>query len=191
MNNKLPGHLLALTILALPAVAWAHIGSAGTAGGFLFGAGHPFSGGDHLLAMLAVGLLAAQSGGRSLWSVPAAFVLLMLAGAVCAMAGVSLVYVEEGIVVSLLVLGLLVAGAFKLNFMLSLVLVGAFAVFHGHAHGAGMPAASAAVSYGLGFVLSTALLHGLGIAAATCARQGLTRLAGIAIALSGVYWAVA
>ena len=137
--------------------------------------------------MVAVGIWAAQSGGRSVWAVPAAFVTLMLAGGAVGLAGLPLPYVEQGIVASLLVLGLLIASACRMNVLAGMVIVGFFAIFHGYVHGAEMPLASGALAYSAGFALATALLHGLGIGGAMFIRQRLTRLAGIAIALSGVY----
>ncbi|WP_301100686.1 HupE/UreJ family protein [Propionivibrio sp.] len=190
MNNKQAMQWVVTAAISLPAAAWAHVGQGDASGGFLLGAGHPFSGADHLLAMLAVGIWAAQNGGRSVFTVPAAFVSLMLTGAAVGMAGLPLPYVEQGIVASLLVLGLLIVGACRMNVLASMMIVGFFALFHGHAHGVEMPLTSDVLGYAIGFTLATALLHGLGIAAATLERQRLTRFAGVAIALSGIYLAV-
>ncbi len=175
----------------LPAVVWAHVGQDGVSANFMAGAHHPFSGLDHLLAMLAVGIWAAQNGGRSVWMVPTAFVSLMLAGAAMGLAGVGLPFVEQSIVASLLVLGLLIAGACKLDSLIGVLIVGFFAVFHGHAHGAEIPDAGDIYGYCIGFALATAFLHGLGIGAVKLTQQWLARFAGAAIALSGVYLAVA
>lgn len=191
MNSRQSMQWVAAAAVLVPAVSWAHVGQDGAVGNFMVGAGHPFSGADHLLAMLAVGIWAAQNGGRSVWTVPATFVSLMLAGAAAGMAGLPLPYVEQGIVASLLVLGLLIGGACRMNVVAGMLIVGFFAVFHGHAHGTEMPLAGSVFGYGIGFALATALLHGIGIGAATLSRQRLTRFAGVAITLSGVYLAVA
>lgn len=194
--KKLSMHLLLTAICAiclLPVSALAHTG-AGQSAGFSAGFIHPAGGTDHLLAMLAVGLWAAQMGGRAAWAVPGAFVGMMLAGGVLGMSGVHVPYLEAGIMVSVLVLGVLIAGAFKLPLAISGMLAGIFAVFHGHAHGAEMPIAVGAVAYGAGFALTTALLHAAGILAGTGLRklniEKITRFAGGAIALGGIYLAV-
>ncbi|MDO8264286.1 MAG: HupE/UreJ family protein [Gallionella sp.] len=194
--KKLSMHLLLTALCAiclLPISALAHTGT-GQSTGFSTGFMHPAGGADHLLAMLAVGLWAAQTGGRAAWAVPGTFVSMMLAGGVLGMSGVHVPYMEAGIVVSVLVLGVLIAGAFKLPLAISGLLVGIFAVFHGHAHGAEMPIAVGAVSYSAGFALATALLHAAGILAGTGLRklniEKITRFAGGAIALSGIYLAV-
>ena len=174
--------------LCMPSMVWAHTGGEGSGGSFLYGVTHPFSGGDHLLAMLAVGLWAAQNGGRWLWSLPAVFVTLMLAGATAALAGWGLPYAEQAVVASLFLFGLMVAGACPAGAVFGVLLVGAFAVFHGFAHGAEIPATSDAFSYALGFLLSTAFLHGAGIGFAALLRHWLTRLVGAGIALSGVFF---
>ena len=112
----------AAALAVLPVVAWAHVGQDGASANFMAGAHHPFSGLDHLLAMLAVGIWAAQNGGRSVWMVPTAFVSLMLAGAAVGLAGVGMPYVEQGIVASLLVLGLLIAGACRLDSLIGVLI---------------------------------------------------------------------
>jgi urease accessory protein len=144
--------------------------------------------------MMAVGLWAAQMGGRAAWAVPGAFVSMMVAGGVLGISGIQVPFIEEGILVSVLVLGVLIAGAFRFPLVMSGILVGIFAVFHGHAHGAEMPIAIGAVSYSAGFALATALLHAAGILAGIGLRkldiEKLTRLAGCAITLGGAYLAV-
>jgi urease accessory protein len=195
MKKGLHFSLLAAGVMALvPMVAFAHTGVGGTTG-FAAGFSHPFGGMDHLLAMVAVGLWAAQMGGRALWVVPTAFVSLMLLGGGLAVAGVHVPYVEGGILVSVLVLGVLIAAAFKFPLAVSALLVGVFAIFHGHAHGSEMPLAMGAVSYSLGFALATALLHGLGMVGGVALQrlntEKVVRYAGGVIALGGVYLAVA
>lgn len=154
------------------------------------GVEHPFSGLDHILAMVAVGLWAAQLGGRALWSIPLTFVLTMAAGGALGFLGVPLPMVELGIASSVVVLGVLVALASQLPLAVSMTLVGLFALFHGYAHGAEMVVESSALWYGLGFMLATATLHALGIGIALAAGRGvparLVRVGGAAIAASGM-----
>ena len=192
--KKLSLHLSLAAICALlPLSAFAHTG-AGQASGFGAGFIHPAVGADHLLAMIAVGLWAAQLRGSAVWAVPGIFVFMMIAAGALGMSGVYVPYIEAGVLASVLVLGVLVAGAFKLPLAISGILVGIFAVFHGYAHGAEIPVASDAVSYSAGFALATAMLHAAGILAGTglrkLNREKLTRFAGGAIALSGMYLAV-
>jgi urease accessory protein len=157
---------------------------------FTAGFAHPFGGLDHLLAMIAVGLWAAQLGGRALWAVPAAFVAMMAVGGAAAMTGMALPNVELGITGSLLVLGALILAWAKLPVWAGVALVGFFAVFHGHAHGAEMPAETTALGYAAGFVLATALLHGIGLAAGLYMQRGvsawLVRLGGAGVATAGI-----
>ena len=194
--TKLSTNALLTTLCAicfLPVSALAHTGVGPTTG---FGAGfiHPVSGADHLFALVAVGIWAAQMGGRAAWAVPCTFVSMMVAGGALGMSGVHVPFIEAGILASVVVLGLLIAGAFKLPLVVSGTLVGIFAVFHGHAHGSEMPIAIEAVSYSGGFALATSLLHATGILAGAALRklnrEKFTRFAGYAIALGGVYLAV-
>lgn len=181
-------------ICFLPISAFAHMG-VGQTTGFIAGFRHPLGGADHLLAMIAVGLWAAQMGGRAIWAVPGAFVSMMIVGGALGMYGISVPYIEEGILVSVLIPGVLIAGAFKFSLPISGILVGVFAVFHGHAHGTEMPTAIGAVSYSAGFALATALLHAAGILAGIGLQklniEKTTRFAGCAITLGGIYLAVA
>lgn len=180
-------------ISLLPVSAFAH-GGVGSVTGFWSGVGHPISGADHMLAMVAVGLWAAQIGGRAVWAVPGAFVALMLVGGVLGFSSIPLPYVEQGILVSVLVMGMLIAFALRLPVLISMIIVGIFAVFHGHAHCSEMPLAMGALSYSAGFAIATALLHAAGIGGGTLLQRlgsvKATRLAGAAIALGGVYLAV-
>lgn len=178
---------LAATATVL-AAAPAHAHSLTAAGaGLAAGAAHPLLGFDHLLAMLAVGLWAGQSGGRSCWIVPAAFVSTMVAGAGLGMAGVALPMVEAGIAASVLVLGLLILTARRLPLAGGVALVGAFALFHGHAHGTELPAAADIAAYAAGFVAVTAALHILGLALGTALRRDwATRAVGAGITAAGL-----
>ncbi len=181
---------IALALLGMSGVAQAH-----TSGlphmDFATGLAHPFSGLDHILAMVAVGLWAVQLGGRALWLVPLTFVLTMAAGGMLGFLGLPLPYVELGIAGSVLILGVLVALASRLPLAASMALVGVFALFHGYAHGAEMAVEASALWYSLGFMLATATLHASGIGLALAARQGwpaqLLRVGGAAIAASGVW----
>jgi urease accessory protein len=195
MNKWLNLYVLMLGVTSLlPSLVFAHTGMGGTAG-FVSGFSHPLGGADHLLVMLAVGLWAAQIGGRAIWAVPCTFVALMIVGAVLAIAGIQVPYVEAAILISLLLLGLLIASAFRLPLAISVSVVGCFAVFHGQAHGAEMPLTIDALTYCAGFALATILLHTLGIATGvmlqTLQREKTVRFIGAAIALGGVYLAVA
>ena len=185
--------LLALAaLLVTTAPAFAHL-NPDEHGSFMAGFSHPLFGLDHILVMVAVGLWAAQIGGKALWGVPAAFVTTMAVGFGLALSGVDLPFVEPAILASVVALGLLVAMAVKLDMVASAAIVAVFALFHGHAHGGELGSAGA-LQFGVGFVAATALLHiagiglGLGIArlsgGAIAARiiGAVTALAGLALA---------
>jgi urease accessory protein len=163
--------------------AFAHPGHAPT--GFAGGLAHPFLGLDHLLAMIAIGLWAAQQGGRALWAVPASFVGSMVLGGALAWAGWALPYIETTIAMSVLVLGLLIATRRHASVAAGVAIAAVFALFHGYAHGLEIPQGASAALYVLGFVLATACLHGVGIAGSLIGRPAI-RLAGIGIAATGV-----
>ena len=154
---RIAAALLALT----PTVAFAHPGhdGAGLVSGFM----HPLGGLDHIIAMVAVGLLAARIGGRALWLVPASFVTPMAVAGLAGSAGVGLPYVEAGIALSVVALGIVAVFGVAMPVAAAMALVAFFAVFHGYAHGAEMPETASGVLYGLGFVAATAMLHGIGI----------------------------
>lgn len=178
---------LLLALLLVPGAAMAHTGEGvgGLASGFL----HPVLGLDHVVAMVAVGLWAAVLGGRALLVLPLAFPLVLAAGAALGMAGVALPAVETGIALSGVVLGLLVATATRAPLGVAAAIVAAFAVVHGHAHGAEIPEAAGPLAYGLGFVAGTTLLHLLGVAlgALSLAPRGrdVVRGAGVTVAAVG------
>lgn len=187
--------LTALLILAT-STALAHPGHDHGTGGSAFGTGfaHPLVGLDHILAMVAVGIWAAQRGGRSLWVLPLCFVGLMVLGAVGGLAGMPLPFVEAGIAASILVVGLLVAMAARLPLAAAAGIAGLFAVFHGHAHGTELASGFSAAGYIVGFALSTALLHGVGLLVgfaiqrlpgSDLSRDILLRTAGGTMALAG------
>ena len=158
------------------------------------GALHPLGGIDHLAAMISVGLWAALAGGRRVWIWPLAFVLMMLIGGFIGHAGVALPAVEPVIALSVIVLGLAVALGFQAPIAVGAVLVGVFALFHGHAHGAELPGEAAAISYAAGFAIATAILHGLGIGVAHLAGSANGRVAvrgaGALVAIAGIALAV-
>ncbi len=187
----MPVLLIALAFALLPGAADAHTGIGATAG-FSHGFMHPFGGVDHLLAMVAVGMLAAQWGGRALWLLPASFLTTMAAGGALGMTGIALPHVEIGIGLSVVVLGLLVALGVRLPLAAAMLLVPLFAIFHGHAHGAEMPADGSGVAYGFGFLAATALLHVAGIGAGLAlaiydrADRRIAQLAGGAMSIVGV-----
>jgi urease accessory protein len=183
---------LAAAAALTPTAAFAHTGL-GATGGFAHGFVHPITGLDHILAMVAVGLFAWQLGGRALWLVPATFVAVMALGGALAIAGIGVPLVELAIALSVVVLGAIVAAGVKAPVAVAMAVVGVFAVFHGHAHGAEMPETMAGLAYGLGFMLATALLHlagiGIGFAIGRAGEQYgqvVVRAAGSCIALAGI-----
>jgi urease accessory protein len=175
--------------LALAAPAFAHTGIAPHSHGFAAGFLHPLMGLDHLLAMLGVGVWAAQLGKRATWLVPAAFVAVMIAGAGLALMGAPLPMVEFGIAGSVLAIGALIAFGTRMPVGLAMGLVGLFALFHGHAHGTELPGLAHPAAYGAGFAAATALLHVAGVGIALALRQLAAKLpfrvAGAAMALVG------
>jgi urease accessory protein len=191
LTRRLALAALATSAALAPAAAMAHTGVA-AAGGFAHGFWHPITGLDHVLAMLLVGVLAWQLGGRALWLVPATFVVVMAAGGALGVAGVAVPLVEIGIALSVVVLGAAVALALRAPVAVAMGIAGLFAVFHGHAHGAEMPGDASGLAYGVGFMVATALLHlgGLGLGylvGAAGDRYGLVvRSAGGVAALAGI-----
>jgi urease accessory protein len=178
---------LAVLVLWAPAALAHTFGAHGA--GFMQGMAHPFTGLDHLLAMTAVGVWAAQQGGRALWAVPASFVLTMIIGALVAVAGIQLPHIEAMVAASVLVLGLLVAFQSRWPLAAGMGLVSLFAFFHGHAHGLEMPEAASPVLYGFGFVLATVVLHLVGIASARVSGRWV-QAAGVFTAAAGAWFMV-
>lgn len=186
MNRRIL--IAAAALIASAAPAFAHLNPA-EHGSFAAGFSHPLFGLDHILVMIAVGLWAAQIGGRALWVVPTAFVSMMAVGFALAVAGVGLPFVEPAILASVVALGLLVAMAVRLDTAASAAIVGVFALFHGHAHGAELGSAGA-LAFSVGFILATAALHvagiGLGITLQRLSGSGLlARILGGVTALAG------
>jgi len=148
--------LAALAALA-PTLAFAHPGVAGHTHGFLHGFSHPIGGIDHILAMVAVGIFAANLGGRALWAVPLTFMGFMAVGGTLGILGVPLPFVEVGIAMSIVVLGIAVAVNWDWPVTAAMAMVGLFAVFHGHAHGTEMPLDASGAAYAAGFVAASCI----------------------------------
>ncbi|MBY6152654.1 HupE/UreJ family protein [Vannielia litorea] len=176
----------ALAVLAGPALA--HTGE-GLAGGLLSGFLHPIHGWDHVVAMVAVGLWGAVLGAPAMWVLPVVFPLVMAFGGALGVMGIPIPAIETGIALSGVVLGLLVAFFVKAPLWVAAVIVGAFAIFHGHAHGTELPEAANPLAYGVGFVVGTGLLHtigiGLGLFTGHAAGRMVVRAAGVVIAAVG------
>jgi urease accessory protein len=185
--------LLATALVLVPTLAFAHPGLPGHTHGFADGVLHPLTGIDHVLAMVAVGLFAAQLGGRALWLVPASFVAVMAAAGLAGMNGVTLPLTEAGIALSIIALGGVIALRVSMPVAAAMAMVGFFAVFHGYAHGVETPDNASGLLYGAGFVAATALLHGVGIGIGLAlgrlegtAGRTLVRVAGSLAAVIGV-----
>jgi urease accessory protein len=193
MKHRSSGHtqwlIPVLFILGSPALAYAHP-AAGSVNGLIDGMAHPLGGLDHLCAMIGVGLWAAQRGGRAIWLAPLAFIVVMAVGGSLGMLAISVPFVERGTVASVLILGILIAASIRLPLLLSVFIVGTFALFHGHAHGAEMPHTASGLMYGVGFIAATALLHLIGVGMGLLARQTgaiwFMRCAGAALVLCGI-----
>ena len=177
--------LVAFAMAVLAATpALAHTG-AGTVSGFASGFGHPIGGLDHLLAMVAVGILASQQGGKSVWLLPLSFVGMMIVGGILGVANVALPFVELGIVGSVIVLGAVIALGKHLPTGAAMALVGLFAVFHGHAHGTEMPATASGIEYGIGFAVATAALHAIGLGLGMSGKKLAEKAAPVAVRAGG------
>lgn len=164
IRTPTPVAILALFLTVLtPVAALAH-SEGGVTGGFISGFVHPVLGWDHVVAMVAVGLWGAFLGRPAIWLLPIVFPLVMAFGAVLGILGVPVPAVEVGIAGSAVVLGLLILFKARLPLVASAVIVGAFAIFHGYAHGTELPEAANAAAYAVGFVIATGMLHIAGIA---------------------------
>ncbi len=179
---------LLLLLLVLPATASAHTESGGV-GGFLSGFKHPLTGLDHVVAMVGVGLWGAFLGGRAMWTLPVVFPVLMAIGGAMGVLGIPLPAVETGIALSGVILGLMVSFAAKPPLWVATVIVAVFAIFHGHAHGTELPVAANPITFAVGFVISTGLLHLSGIAFGLLVKWPWGRIAvragGVVIAVVG------
>lgn len=188
------GLVLGALLGLIPTTVYAHDGSNVPFGGFLAGLVHPVLGYDHFLAMLSVGILSAQIGGRAIWTVPATFVGVMAVGGALGLMGTGFQYVELGIAFSLIILGIVIAAERKLAVGLAMTAVGIFATFHGYAHGSEVPTTAQPILYALGFLTGTALIHILGVVIGDIARhyeQGklFLRSGGAIVAFIGVMFA--
>ncbi|MCC0065693.1 MAG: HupE/UreJ family protein [Rhodovulum sp.] len=177
-----PRKLLALAaLLAFPAsAALAHEGAV-AGGGFLTGFLHPILGWDHVAAMVAVGLWGAFLGAPAIWLLPVTFPLVMALGGALGVAGVPVPGIETGIAASALIIGLAVLLAWRPPLMVAAVIVGFFAVFHGHAHGQEMPKAASPLAYAAGFVIGTGFLHlaGISLGLFTASERGALAVRGL------------
>jgi len=180
---------VAALVLASPVAALGHT-RGGEASGLLSGLAHPVSGLDHVVAMLAVGLWGAQLGAPAIWLLPVTFPVVMAFGGMLGLAGVGLPGIEIGIAVSAVLLGTMVLLEARPSIAVAAWLVGFFAVFHGHAHGAELPEGANGMLYSVGFVVATGSIHAAGIAIGLVHRWPPGRLAiragGLAICLTGV-----
>ena len=171
--------------------AWAHV-EGGQAAGFFTGLQHPWSGLDHVLAMIAVGLWGAQLGSPALWLLPIAFPMMMAMGAMMGLLGIAVPGVEIGIALSAIVLGAMILAEVRPKLAVAIAIVGIFAIFHGHAHGTELPEGQSGLLYSMGFVIATGCLHGVGIAIGLInglpTGKLVLRGAGSFIAVMGVFF---
>ncbi len=182
---------LTLFVFLCAQTAFAHP-QKGEAVGFLTGFHHPISGLDHVLAMVAVGLWGAQLGAPAIWVLPVAFPMVMAFGGMLGLMGVPLPGTEYGIALSAILLGAAVLFEVRPPLGVAALLVGVFAIFHGHAHGTELPPGQSALLYSMGFVIATGCLHALGIGIGTLHRwswgQKLLRVAGGLVAVGGSFF---
>ena len=177
-----------LVLAGLNSAAFAHGGAHGA--GFADGIAHPFSGLDHILAMVAVGLWASQLERPAYWVLPLTFPMVMALGAVMGASGLPLPWAEGGIAGSVLIPGAVIAFALRPSIAVSVALIAVFALLHGYSHGVELPQSASALAYGAGFVAATLVLHAIGLALGALASRPAgrlaTRTAGAAIAAAGV-----
>ncbi len=191
MSHLLSIRALAILVMfAMPSLGFAHAGIQATHS-FYQGMLHPFSGIDHILAMVAVGLWAAQLGGRAKWQVPLTFVSVMAIGGFLSISKLGFAFVELGILISICALGYLIATATRLSAALCALLIGVFALFHGYAHGAEIPVNYAGFSSSLGLISATLVLHLFGLLLAKFLAPNSLRWTGAGIFLvgSGLFFA--
>ncbi len=198
MQHSLRASLLnvgwvALSLLLMSGTAAAHDASLLPYGSFVSGMTHPVLGLDHLLAMVSVGIISAQIGGRAIWTVPATFVLIMAVGGFLGWVDIGLTAIEAGIAFSVLALGAAIAADKTVPLVAVFSAVGVFAIFHGYAHGAEMPEVARPLTYALGFMTGTALLHISGLLIGDISQHYergkiMLRVAGAAIAAVGGFF---
>jgi urease accessory protein len=188
--------VLQCVIVVLLSFAWVQVACAhvegGQAAGFITGLQHPWSGLDHILAMIAVGLWGAQLGSPALWVLPIAFPVMMAVGAMMGLIGIPVPGVEIGIAFSAILLGTMILAEVRPKLAIAVALVGFFAIFHGHAHGTELPDGPSGLLYSMGFVIATGCLHGLGVllgcAKSLPAGRLALRAAGTFIAGMGLFF---
>jgi len=192
---KLMNRLISTIILLLvfPVMAWAHQ-SGDIAGGLVSGLIHPITGLDHVVAMVAVGLWGAQLKRPAIWILPVVFPLIMAIGGAIGVAGIKIPGIEIGIALSAIVLGILIFFEAKPPLWIAIIIVAFFAIFHGYAHGAELPASAQPLAYAVGFVVMTGMLHVCGIIIGTIHKwksgQLIVRILGGLVSLTGVYFLV-
>ncbi|MFN0038682.1 MAG: HupE/UreJ family protein [Burkholderiales bacterium] len=183
-----------VTLLLVPLIAHAHVGQGDVAGGFISGLLHPISGLDHVVAMVAVGIWGAQLGVPAIWVLPVTFPIVMAFGGVLGGLGIPVPGIEVGIALSGIILGAMVLFSAKPPLWVAAVIVGVFAIFHGHAHGTELPDSANAISYSMGFVVATGSLHAAGILIGVLHRwpwgAKIMRACGAVIAATGGYFLV-
>lgn len=178
-----------LALMALSTSALAHPGHDALdhgASAFSVGFLHPFNGMDHLLAMLAIGIWAAQTGGRAIWQVPAAFLAMLCLGGILGMNGIALPNVELGVASSLVIFGALIASAKKLSVNAGTLVAGVFALFHGAAHGMEIPTMASGLGYSVGFIAASLALHVSGLFAVHTTRLAPQAVRYIGAVIAGV-----
>jgi urease accessory protein len=163
MKKRLYSVMIALGLSLIPVTVFAHEGGNVPFGGFLAGLVHPVLGYDHLLAMLCVGIISAQIGGKAIWTVPSTFVGVMAVGGALGLIGIGALPAELGISLSLVLLGGVIAAERQFPIWIAMIVVGIFAVFHGYAHGLEMPESAKPVAFALGFLTGTAIIHIVGV----------------------------
>lgn len=190
-STNISQRLIVFLFLLLPLTAFAHEGEE-AASGFVSGFMHPIFGPDHIIAMVAVGLWGGILGRPAIWMLPVAFPVVMALGGMLGIVGVPMPFVESGIAISGLILGLLVALMQKTPLWFAAFIVSLFGLFHGHAHGVELPQAATPIAYSVGFVISTGLLHICGILIGLLIDfswgKPIIRIIGALIALTGLYF---
>ncbi|MEM8860620.1 MAG: HupE/UreJ family protein [Chloroflexota bacterium] len=186
---------LAAILIFIPTLAFAHEGDTIRFGSFLAGLFHPVLGLDHFLAMVSVGIISSQIGGRAIWTIPATFVGVMAVGWGLGVAGISLSYIELGIALSVVVLGIAIALNRSFAMGITVIAVGLFAIFHGYAHGVEMPSIANPTRYALGFLTGTAIIHLIGVLVGDIPtryeqRKTIFSVLGSGIAVFGVLFVV-
>lgn len=191
MKVRHTASLLLLHMLLVPASAFAHV-KGGEVLGLFSGIKHPISGLDHVLAMIAVGLWGAQLGAPAVWLLPVTFPMVMAFGGLLGIMGVKLPGIEIGIAASAIALGFAVFQEARPKLWVAGMMVGFFAIFHGHAHGAELPPGGNGLLYSIGFVVMTGCLHATGIALGLVHRwsagRAALRAAGACVSLAGIFF---